>query len=86
MKEDFCPKCGKEINLALGHAYDRDLQRPVHRECQQQHPPKREDSALENAVIRYIEASVRLYGSLKYLEEYKLLAVALRAKAKQREA
>jgi len=34
MKEDFCPKCGKEINLALPHAYDRELQRPVHRECQ----------------------------------------------------
>jgi rRNA maturation protein Nop10 len=31
--EDICPKCGKEINLALPHDYDRALQKPVHREC-----------------------------------------------------
>ncbi len=31
---DKCCICGKEINLALPHDYDREKQRPKHRDCE----------------------------------------------------
>jgi hypothetical protein len=31
---DICPRCGKEINLALPHSYDYELDAPVHRQCE----------------------------------------------------
>jgi len=31
---DICPRCGGEINLSLPHGYDRELDAPVHRQCE----------------------------------------------------
>ena len=31
---DICPRCGKEINLALPHGYDHEIDAPVHRQCE----------------------------------------------------
>lgn len=32
--EDICLICGGPINLALPHGYDRELDAPVHRNCE----------------------------------------------------
>ena len=33
MSNDICKVCGKGINLAAPHSYNRDISAPVHLEC-----------------------------------------------------
>lgn len=33
MAKDICKICGKGINLAAPHSYNRDISAPVHLEC-----------------------------------------------------